>query len=77
MKHMSHFNQRMAVHSKNEALMCNVFPFSLGPMAMRWFDSLAAGSINSFRKLTRAFGSYFITCSRVSQPLDSLIFISM
>ena len=34
-EHVSHFNQRMAVHSKNEALMCKVFPSSLGPVAMR------------------------------------------
>ena len=39
-EHVSHFNQRLAVHSKNEALMCKVFPFSLGPMAMRWFYGL-------------------------------------
>ena len=47
-EHVSHFNQRMVVHSKNEALMCKVFPSSLGPVAMRWFDGLVAGSINSF-----------------------------
>ena len=29
--------------------MCKVFPFSLGPAAMRWFDSLKANSISSFR----------------------------
>ena len=40
MEHVSHFNQRMAVYSKDEALMCKVFPSSLGPMAMRWFDGL-------------------------------------
>ena len=34
-EHVSHFNQRMAAHSKNEALMCKVFPSSLGPVAMR------------------------------------------
>ena len=34
-EHVSHFNQRMAVHSKNETLMCKVFSSSLGPMAMR------------------------------------------
>ena len=76
-EHVSHFNQRMAVHSKNETLMCKVFPSSLGPMAMRWFDGLAAGSVNSFRELTQAFGSRFITCSRVPQPLDSLLSMSM
>ena len=36
MKHMSHFNQRIAFHSRNEALMCKVFPSSLEPVAMRW-----------------------------------------
>ena len=45
-------------------------------VAMRWFDGLAAGSINSFRELTRAFGSRFITCSRVPLPLDSLLSMS-
>ena len=70
-KHVSHFNQRMVVHSKNEALMCNVFSSSLGPVAMRWFDDLGASSIDSFKELTRAFGSHFITCNRVPRPLDS------
>ena len=39
-EHVSQFNQRMAVHTRDEALMCRIFPSSLGPMAMRWFDSL-------------------------------------
>ena len=39
-EHVSQFNQRMAIHSRDEALMCKVFPSSLGPMAMRWFDAL-------------------------------------
>ena len=76
-KHVSHFNQRMAVHSKNEALMCKVFPSSLGLVAMKWFDSLGASSINSFKELTQVFGSHFITCSRVHRPLDSLLSLSM
>ena len=74
MEHVSHFNQKMAVHSKNEALMCKVFPSSLGPVAMRWFDGLKAGSIDSFKE---AFGSCFITCSRVPRPLASLLSLSM
>ena len=56
----------MVVHSKNETLMCKVFPTSLGLVAIRWFDGLGAGSIGSFEELTRAFGSRFIMCSRVS-----------
>jgi len=74
---MSQFNQRMAIHSKNKALMCEVFPSSLGPVAMRWFDSLEEGSIHSYEELTRAFRARFVTCSRVPRPLDSLLSMSM
>ena len=77
MEHVSHFNERMVVHSKNETLMCKVFPSSLGPMAIRWFNSLKEGSLNSFKELTRAFGARFITCNRVPRPLDSLLFMTM
>ena len=60
LEHVSHFNQRMAIHLKNETLICKVFPSNLGPMAMRWFDNLGEGSINSFKKLTRAFKACFV-----------------
>ena len=76
-KHVSHFNQKMAIHSKNKALMCKVFPLSLGLVAMRWFDSFEEGLIHSFEELTRAFGARFVTCSRVLRPLDSLLSMSM
>ena len=76
-EHGSHFNQRMAVHSKNEALICKVFPSSLGPVAMRWFNGLRTNSIDSFRKLTRAFDPRFITCNRVPRPLGSLLSMSI
>ena len=51
-KHVSQFNQRMDVHSKNKALMCKVFPSSLGPVAMTWFNGLKTNSIDSYRQLT-------------------------
>ena len=76
-EHVSHFNQKMTVHSKNETLMCKVFPSSLGLAVMRWFNGLKEGSIHSFKELTRAFGSQFLTCSRVPRPLDSLLSTAM
>ena len=76
-EHVSHFNQKMAVHSKDEALMCKIFPSSLSPMAMRWFNGLKINSIDSFKKLTQSFGARFITCSRVPLPLGSLLSMSM
>ena len=57
--------------------MCKVFPFSLGPVAMRWFDGLHERSIDSYEELTRAFNARFITSNRVSRTLDSLLTLSM
>ena len=76
-EHVSHFNQKMTVHSKDEALMCKIFPSSLGLMAMRWFNGQRANSIDSFKKLTQSFGAGFITCSRVPLPLGYLLSMSM
>ena len=76
-EHVSQFKQKMAIHSQDEALMCRIFPSSLGQIPMRWFDGLRTNSISSFKKLTQSFCSRFITCSRVPQPLDSLLSMSM
>ncbi|XP_030938440.1 uncharacterized protein LOC115963543 [Quercus lobata] len=76
-EHVSQFNQRMTIYSQNEALMCKVFPSNLGPVAMRWFNNLKTNSIGSYKQLTQAFCSRFITNSRVPQPLSSLLSLSM
>ena len=76
-EHVSHFSQKMAIHSRDEALMCKIFPSNLGLMAMRWFNGLKANSIDSFKKLNQFFGARFITCSRVPLPLGSLLSMSM
>nr|XP_023910630.1 uncharacterized protein LOC112022295 [Quercus suber] len=67
----------MAVQSKNEVLMCKVFPSNLGPVMIRWFNGLKTNSIDSYKQLTQAFGSRFITNSRIPQPLSSLFSLSM
>ena len=72
-EHVSHFNLRMTMHSRNEALMFKVFLSSLGPIMMKWFDGLKESFIDSLQELTRAFGARFVTCSRVPRPLDSLL----
>ena len=46
-EYVSQFKQKMAVHSQDEALICRVFPSSLGPMPMRWFDRLRTLSVPS------------------------------
>ena len=59
-EHVSQFKQKMVVHSQDEALLCRVFPSSLGPMPMRWFDGLRTNSISSFKKLTQSLCSRFM-----------------
>ena len=34
-EHVSHYIHMMSLHTHNDALMCKVFPLSLGPMALR------------------------------------------
>ena len=67
----------MSLHSHNDALMCKVFPSSLGPTAMRWFNGLRKGSIHSFVELIQEFEVLFTTYSQVPQPMDELLFMKM
>ena len=57
--------------------MCKVFPSSLGPMAIRWFNGLKTNSVGSYRQLTLAFGSHFVTNSKAPRPLNALLSLSM
>ena len=57
--------------------MCKVFPSSLKPTALRWFNGLRKGSIHSFAELIQDFDVRFMTCSRVPQPVDALLSMKM
>ena len=72
-EHVSHYIQMMSLYSQNDALMCKVFPSSLEPTALRWFNGLRKGSIHSFGELIQEFRARFITCSWVPQPVDALL----
>ena len=76
-EHDSHYIQMMSLHTHNDALMFKVFPSSLGPTALRWFNGLQKGSIRSFLELIQEFGIWFVTCSRVPQPADVLLSMKM
>ena len=76
-EHVSHYIHMMSLHAHNDALMCKVFPSSLGSTALRWFNELRKGSIRNFAELIQEFGSRFVTCSRMLQPVDGLLSIKM
>ena len=67
----------MSLHNHNDALMCKVFPSSLEPTALRWFNGLRKGSIHSFIELIQEIGVQFVTCSQVLQPVDVLLSMKM
>nr|XP_023913783.1 uncharacterized protein LOC112025354 [Quercus suber] len=71
-EHASHNIHMMSLHSHNDALMCKVFPSSLGPNALKWFNGLRKCSVHTFTKLIQEFGVWFVTCSQVPQPVDAL-----
>uniref|UniRef100_A0A2N9HX21 Uncharacterized protein n=1 Tax=Fagus sylvatica TaxID=28930 RepID=A0A2N9HX21_FAGSY len=75
--HISHFRQSMALHLGNDALMCRMFPSSLGPMSLRWFNRLQYSSIHSWDELAEAFISRFITNSRKPKEFDVLMSMRM
>ncbi|XP_075665734.1 uncharacterized protein LOC142635474 [Castanea sativa] len=76
-EHVSHYIQMMSLHFHNDALMCKVFPSSLGPTALRWLNGLRKRSIHSFFELIQEFGVRFMTYSRVPQPVDALLSMKM
>ena len=76
-EHVTYYNQSMTIYSKNEALICKIFPFSLGPTTIRWYDGLEKESIQSYNELIRAFGAWFVTCSRTLKPFDFLLTMSI
>jgi hypothetical protein len=45
--HIGHYHQRMALSRHNDALMCKLFPSSLGEVALRWFNQIDRGTISS------------------------------
>ena len=76
-EHVSQYIQMMSLHTHNDSLMCNVFPSSLRPMALRWFNGLRNDLIHSFAELIQEFSIRFMTCSWVLQLVDALLSMKM
>ena len=76
-EHVNHYIHMMSPHTHNDALICKVFPSSLRPTALKWFNGLRKGSIHSFTKLIQEFGARFVTCSQVPQLVVVLLSMKM
>ncbi|XP_030939494.1 uncharacterized protein LOC115964295 [Quercus lobata] len=76
-EHVSHYIHMMSLHTRNDALMCKVFPSSLRATALRWFNGLRKGTVHSSAELIQEFGARFIMCSWVTQLVDVLLSMKM
>ena len=67
----------MALYYRKDSLICRIFPSSLGEVALRWYDRLEHGSIHSWKELSEAFTTRFITNTRKPKEVDSLMALTM
>ncbi|GFS29238.1 hypothetical protein Acr_00g0005930 [Actinidia rufa] len=71
--HLSHVRQMMALWNHMDALMCRVFPSSLGDLRLKWFDKLPVGSIKNFHYLTESFVARFVINKKAPKVVGSLL----
>ena len=67
----------MTLYNGNDALICLIFPSSLGKVALQWFDKLEHGSIHSWKELSKSFTIHFITNTRKPKEVDSMMALTM
>ena len=70
---MSHVRKMMALWNHMDALMCWVFPSSLGDIGLKWFDKLPARSIENFHQLTESFVAQFVINTKAPKGVGSLL----
>ncbi|XP_028077607.1 uncharacterized protein LOC114279552 [Camellia sinensis] len=71
--HVSHYRQVMAAHRRNDALMCLIFPASLGELGLKWFERLPEESIEGWQQLAKAFVTRFKTNTRTSKKVNHFL----
>ena len=71
--HVSHVRQMMALWNHMDALMCQVFPSSLGDLGLKWFNKLPIGSIENFHQLTESSIARFVINTKALKGVGSLL----
>ncbi|XP_058219663.1 uncharacterized protein LOC131330182 [Rhododendron vialii] len=72
MAHIQHYQQAMFMHDGDDAIMCKMFPSSLGKVALSWFHKLGPRSIQGWRQLAEEFTAWFLTSRRAPKMFESL-----
>ena len=63
----------MALWNHMDALMCRMFPSSLGDLGLKWLNKLPIGSIESFHQLTKSFVARFVINTKVPKGVRSFL----
>ena len=72
-----HYRQIMALLTRNDVLLCKVFPSSLAGPTLLWFHRLAPNSIKSFHQVFEKFVSQYMCSMRRKQSVTSLFHMQM
>ncbi|XP_028108645.1 uncharacterized protein LOC114307433 [Camellia sinensis] len=75
--HVSHFRHVMARYKRNDALMCLIFPSSLGELGLKWFERLSEESIKKWQQLAETFVTRFKTNTKTPKEVDHLLSVKM
>ena len=63
----------MSLWNHVNALICRVFPSSLGDLGLKWFDKLSAGSIENFHQMNESFILRFVINTKAPKDISSLL----
>jgi len=70
--HIQHYQQAMFMHEQDDALLCKMFPSSLGKVALSWYHKLPEGSILCWAQLAEEFTARFLTSRTAPKTFDAL-----
>jgi hypothetical protein len=70
--HIQHYQQTMFMHEQDDALLCKMFPSSLGKVALSWYHKLPEGSILCWAQLAEEFTARFLTSRAAPMTFDAL-----
>ena len=77
MQHLRHYQDKMAVYSYDDRLLCRLFPSSLKGLAFDWFYSLKSGTLHNFEQVAQAFLSQYSSCQEYRKNNNHLFTLKM
>jgi hypothetical protein len=77
MQYLRHYQDKMAVYSYDDGLLCRMFPSSLKGLASDWFYSLKPGTLHTFEQVAQAFLTQYSSCQEYKKNSNHLFTVKM